>query len=100
VILEAIANGLPVITTSACGYAHHVSSAKAGIVIPHPFHHQFFVDALEAAANRDRGGEWSKAGIDYGKQGFLCEGRGRAAELIVASAWESGKFRKAASRGM
>jgi UDP-glucose:(heptosyl)LPS alpha-1,3-glucosyltransferase len=100
VILEAIANGLPVITTSACGYAHHVSSAKAGIVIPHPFHHQFFVDALEVAENRDRGAEWSKAGIDYGKQGFLCEGRGRAAELIVASAWESGKFRNAASPSM
>ena len=28
VILEAVVNGLPVITTSTCGYAHHVEAAR------------------------------------------------------------------------
>ena len=37
VILEAIVNGLPVITTSNCGYAKHVTSANAGIVVQEPF---------------------------------------------------------------
>jgi UDP-glucose:(heptosyl)LPS alpha-1,3-glucosyltransferase len=100
VILEAIANGLPVITTSACGYAQHVSSADAGIVVPDPFRQRIFITALEAAHDPNRREQWSKAGIEYGKQSSLCEGRPRAAELIVASALESRKAsRSTASRG-
>src|SRR5262249_52899809 len=37
VILEAVVNGLPVITTAACGYARHVADAEAGVVIAAPF---------------------------------------------------------------
>jgi UDP-glucose:(heptosyl)LPS alpha-1,3-glucosyltransferase len=37
VILESLAHGLPVITTDVCGYAEHVSAAKAGLVVPSPF---------------------------------------------------------------
>jgi len=91
VILEAIVNGLPVITTSACGYAEHVSSADAGIVVPEPFRQQAFVAALEAARDYARTARWSKSGREYGKQSSLYEGRSRATDLIVASALEGGK---------
>ncbi|HEY6131758.1 MAG TPA: glycosyltransferase family 4 protein [Halioglobus sp.] len=37
VLLEALAAGLPVITTDVCGYAHHVKAARAGILLPSPF---------------------------------------------------------------
>lgn len=37
VILEAMAAGLPVITTDVCGYAHYVKEAAGGIVLPSPY---------------------------------------------------------------
>ena len=37
VLLEALASGLPVLTTESCGYAHYVIEANAGIVLPAPF---------------------------------------------------------------
>jgi len=37
VLLEALAAGLPVVATDACGYAQHVTAARAGIVLPAPF---------------------------------------------------------------
>lgn len=37
VILEAIAAGLPILTTATCGYAHFVVDGNAGIVLDDPF---------------------------------------------------------------
>ncbi len=45
VLLEALVAGLPVVTTAACGYAHHIETAGAGLVLPEPFSQ----DALDAA---------------------------------------------------
>jgi len=89
VILEAIVNGLPIITTAACGYARHVSSATAGIVIQEPFRQWSFMAALEAARDPIRSAKWSKSGADYGKKSHLYEGRGRAADFIVTCAQNS-----------
>lgn len=36
-LLEALAAGLPVLTTAACGYAHYVTDADAGMVLPAEF---------------------------------------------------------------
>ncbi len=91
VILEAIVNGLPTITTSACGYAKHVNNANAGIVIPERFRSQAFIAALEIARDPTCLEGWSKFGIAYGAQSSLYEGRGRATELIVASGLERSK---------
>jgi UDP-glucose:(heptosyl)LPS alpha-1,3-glucosyltransferase len=85
VILEAIVNGLPVITTSNCGYAKHVTSANAGIVVQEPFRQPTFVAALEIARDPGCRQRWSGSGREYGKQSSLYEGRARATELIVAS---------------
>ncbi len=86
VILEAVVNGLPVVTTAACGYARHVSSANAGLVVQEPFRQRAFLAALETARDAERAGSWSKAGAEYGTQSFLYEGRDRAADLIIARA--------------
>jgi UDP-glucose:(heptosyl)LPS alpha-1,3-glucosyltransferase len=37
VLFEAIAAGLPILTTAVCGYAEHVSRAHAGMVLAEPF---------------------------------------------------------------
>jgi UDP-glucose:(heptosyl)LPS alpha-1,3-glucosyltransferase len=88
VILEAIANGLPVITTSACGYAKHVSGADAGIVVREPFRQRALVAALEEARDPACIERWSMSGSEYGRQSSLYEGRDRATAFIVSSAAE------------
>lgn len=46
VLLEALAAGLPVLTTANCGYAHHVDNAEAGLVLHTPFRQQALNEAL------------------------------------------------------
>ena len=86
VILEAIVNGLPVITTAACGYARHVDTAGAGIVVREPFEFQLFLAALEEARNAVTCRAWSDAGAKYGQNPVLYQGRLRAAEVIIQAA--------------
>jgi UDP-glucose:(heptosyl)LPS alpha-1,3-glucosyltransferase len=91
VILEAVVNGLPVITTSACGYATHVSSAGAGIVIHEPFRQRSLIAALTGARDPAATARWSKSGGDYGKDAALYEGTSRATDFIVASALDAAR---------
>jgi UDP-glucose:(heptosyl)LPS alpha-1,3-glucosyltransferase len=87
VILEAIVNGLPVITTAACGYARHVESADAGVVLREPFEFRLFLAALEEAQYPAVRQAWSTAGNEYGHTPALYQGRLRAAEAIVEAAY-------------
>jgi UDP-glucose:(heptosyl)LPS alpha-1,3-glucosyltransferase len=91
VILEAIVNGLPVITTSACGYAKHVGTADAGIVIQDPFVQRIFYSALETARDLSCMARWSRSGALYGKSNSLYDGKDRAAALIVATGIEKNR---------
>lgn len=86
VILEAVVNGLPVITTAACGYAAHVDSAGAGIVLPEPFEFQLLLAALDDARIPVTSRAWSDAGAEYGQNPTLYRGRLRAAEVIIQAA--------------
>jgi len=97
VILEAIVNGLPVITTSICGYAQHVDAAEAGIVINEPFGYKAFVAALAAAKDVGRRNRWSASAERYGAQSFLYDGRPHAAEMILAAAAARGRRRPTAA---
>jgi UDP-glucose:(heptosyl)LPS alpha-1,3-glucosyltransferase len=97
VILEAVVNGLPVITTAACGYAGHVAAAGAGAVIAEPFRMKALAAALRTAEDVALRSRWSAAAEEYGAQPFLYEGRTRAAEIIMAMASERGRARAAAS---
>jgi UDP-glucose:(heptosyl)LPS alpha-1,3-glucosyltransferase len=99
VILEAVVNGLPVVTTSICGYAQHVVAAEAGIVIDEPFHARAFAAALSAAGDAVRRSRWSASAERYGAQSFLYDGRKRAAELILGVAAERARRRLAVGGG-
>lgn len=54
VLLEALVAGLPVLCSSACGYAPHVSASAAGAVTPEPFRQQDLTAALERLLGMDR----------------------------------------------
>jgi UDP-glucose:(heptosyl)LPS alpha-1,3-glucosyltransferase len=99
VILEAVVNGLPVVTTSACGYAEHVIAAEAGIVLDEPFESKAFVAALSAAEDSERRSRWSASAEQYGAKPFLYDGRTRAAEMILTIAAERARRRRAAAVG-
>ncbi len=99
VILEAVVNGLPVVTTSVCGYARHVIAARAGIVIDEPFDPRAFAAALSVAEDAARRSRWSASAERYGAQPFLYEGRMRAAEMILAVAAERARRRLPAPAG-
>jgi UDP-glucose:(heptosyl)LPS alpha-1,3-glucosyltransferase len=85
VILEAIVNGLPVVTTNNCGYSPHVAAADAGIVLAGAFDQRAFDEAL-AAANARRLALWSANAFAYGLSPGLFTGLPRAADLIEAAA--------------
>lgn len=83
VILEAVINGLPVVTTSICGYAEHVDLAKAGLVVPEPFSARAFKVALASANDPADAARWSENGRRYGERGDLYRGLHEAADAII-----------------
>lgn len=65
VIIEAIVNGLPVIVTDVCGYAHHVKEANAGVIVPSPFSQDFFNQSLADMLQSPCYSEWRMNGRKY-----------------------------------
>jgi UDP-glucose:(heptosyl)LPS alpha-1,3-glucosyltransferase len=85
VLLEALAAGLPVLTTSVCGYAHHIAGARAGCVLPAPFRQDALNDALAAMlADAAARHACSRQGLAYADQVDLYSMPQRAADIILA----------------
>ncbi|MEX0741125.1 MAG: glycosyltransferase family 4 protein [Pseudohongiella sp.] len=64
-LLEAVINGLPVLTTDTCGYAFHVTDAGAGQVCPSPFVQKDLNARLhEMLISSDRP-RWQRNGLAY-----------------------------------
>jgi UDP-glucose:(heptosyl)LPS alpha-1,3-glucosyltransferase len=83
VILEAILNELPVITTGACGYARHLAIAKSGIVLPEPFDFDEFLTELhllQPDLKRRNLGEHARI---YGQRQRFNLGKTHVANLII-----------------
>lgn len=68
VLLESITNGLPVITTSDCGYAFHIERAQSGLIIDFPFKQKQLNQALQNLLNFDRRQELSQNALNYTKK--------------------------------
>jgi UDP-glucose:(heptosyl)LPS alpha-1,3-glucosyltransferase len=90
VILEAMANGLPVITTAVCGYGEHVTAAGAGVVLTEPFA-AGALDAALASAAPERLADWSRRALAYAGRDELYAGLAQAADLILAGAGDPGR---------
>lgn len=84
VILEAMANGLPVVTTGNCGYAVHVAAAQGGTVIAEPFE-QGRLDRALAEATASARARWSENALSYARDPILYSGLGKAADVIEAA---------------
>ncbi|MDR1647582.1 MAG: glycosyltransferase family 4 protein [Zoogloeaceae bacterium] len=85
VLLEALAAGLPVLTTDVCGYAHYIAEAAAGVVLPSPFAQEHLNAQLAAlladpAARRRHG----KNGLAYAERPELYALPQTAAAFILA----------------
>ncbi len=82
VILEALTNGLPVITSELCGFAQYVRDADAGILIREPYENSEFDDALRQAMDPSRLASWSRNGMNYGANRLVMTGLEVAANII------------------
>lgn len=67
VLIEALANGLPVVVTDNCGYAFHVANAQAGLVIAGgtTYRQSSYNAALSEALNTVRTGHWREKALTY-----------------------------------
>jgi UDP-glucose:(heptosyl)LPS alpha-1,3-glucosyltransferase len=83
VLLEALASGLPVLTTDVCGYAHYIQDAKAGQVIPSPFRQEQFNDVLMTMlTNKATRLLCKQNGIAFAKQADIYSMPSRAVDQI------------------
>lgn len=82
VLLEAIVAGLPVLTVDACGYAHYVNDARAGMVLSSPFQQEALNDALEKMLLSPEKAAWQQNGLAFAKKADLYSLPEKAADLI------------------
>lgn len=83
VLPEALAAGLPVLCTEACGYAHHVRAAGAGRVLADPFRQQELDAALAELLAADRAPLRARA-LDYAERTDLYSMHERILEAVEA----------------
>ena len=82
VLLEALAAGCPVITTSNCGYARYIEIAQAGIVLSMPFSQKKLNQTLQHALSQNKLRSWRHAAKAYAKQCISFEIGHYALDLI------------------
>lgn len=85
VLLEALVAGLPVLVTDVCGYAHYISDADAGKVVPSPFEQERLNAMLaEMLADDQQRADWQRNGLAYADQADLYSMPQHAADVILA----------------
>lgn len=82
VLLEALAAGLPVLATDACGYAPHVASSGGGRVLRAPYDHRITAAALAAMFAHPSRPQWAAAARAWARGAAAQDMPGCAAERI------------------
>ena len=91
VLLEALARGLPVIATSVCGFAYHLSDSGGGIALPYPFRQDTLDEAMQECLNDDdKRVAMSKAGLAYSATEDLYSCHRHAVDLLEQLALTKG----------
>ena len=81
-LLEALAAGLPVLTTAVCGYAHYINDADAGVVLPAEFNQQTWNAALEKMLLSPELKQHGVNGLQFAKSADIYSMPERAVDLI------------------
>jgi len=84
VLLEAVASGLPVLTTDNCGYAHYIEEANAGMVLPSPFQQKQFNQTIQNMLLSPERSTWHLNGITFAKQADIYNLAEHAVDIIEA----------------
>ncbi|CAL96183.1 glycosyltransferase family 4 protein [Azoarcus olearius] len=84
VLLEALVAGLPVIASAACGYAHYIEDADAGLVVPEPFAQTALDRALATLLGDDEGrARCQRNALAFADRADLYSLPERAADIIL-----------------
>ncbi|MBB3170011.1 glycosyltransferase family 4 protein [Simiduia aestuariiviva] len=90
VLLEAMASGLPVLTTTTCGYAPLVKKANAGLVAPYPYSQDAFNALLVQALSTDERMEWGINALEFTDSRDIYSLAHKAADIIEGSVTPAG----------
>lgn len=88
VLIEAMASGLPVLATDICGYAFHVRSAGAGLLIPSPYEQGVFNRVLLEMLTSPEREKWRANGLAYVRENDVYSMPEKAADIIEGVANE------------
>ena len=86
VILEAIVAGLPSLVTDVCGYSHHVTQSRAGMLVPSPFDQGEFNILMYNMLTSSQRPQWQHNGVEYGRTRDLYNLNEVAADIIEQKA--------------
>jgi UDP-glucose:(heptosyl)LPS alpha-1,3-glucosyltransferase len=96
VLLEAMAMGLPILTTGVCGYARYVTEADAGLVLDAPFDQGALNHTLDKMLSVDASA-WRRNGPRYASQPLFFSMPDKAVDVIEDVAANPGRRGKARS---
>lgn len=82
VLLEALAAGLPVLCSEACGHSVHVEKSEGGIVLPEPFSQTTLNSALLNLLEGQALSRLAENGLAYAESTDLYSQHERAADII------------------
>jgi UDP-glucose:(heptosyl)LPS alpha-1,3-glucosyltransferase len=82
VLLEALAGGLPVLTTDVCGYAHYVENAGGGAVLASPFNQLQFNKTLSDMLLSPERSKLQQNALEFAKTADIYSMPEHAAALI------------------
>lgn len=84
VLLEAIAAGLPVLTSAVCGFAHYIEDANCGVAITEPWKQEALNDILRKALTQPSlRNAWAENARHYADTQDLYSLPERAADIIT-----------------
>lgn len=83
-LLEALVAGLPVLVTDVCGYAHYITDADCGRVVPSPFEQRTLDQLLtQMLSDEQQRATWSRNGLAYAASADLYSMPQKAADVIL-----------------
>jgi len=84
VLLEGLCAGLPIITTSVCGYAHYINEACGGLVLDEPFaQKQLNTELTKMLKNHDLRVSFGENGAKFAQNADIFSMAQKCADIIL-----------------